>query len=95
MKSLLIDLIYNIDNDINFDESLLQITKLIKTGKINENDIIDAVLNSSINDKNKVLNDIAVYLYNNQLYDYIIPLLSKSYELNNQHRDTVYNLAFF
>jgi len=95
MKSLLIDLINNIYNNVNFEESLLQITKLIKTGKIDENDIIDAVLNSFVNDKNKVLNNIAVYLYNNQLYDYIIPLFHNSYELNNKHKDTLYNFSLF
>ncbi|MCX7694219.1 MAG: glycosyltransferase family 2 protein, partial [Caloramator sp.] len=94
MYNLLLNLIEDIGKNISFEENLLQIKKLIQLGKINEDDIINSVLISQVEDKNRVLNDIAVYLYNNELYDYVIPLLNKSYELNNQHRDTIYNLSY-
>lgn len=40
-------------------------------------------------------NSLAIHLYQQQHYNHIIPLLSKAFDLNPHHQDTLYNLGYF
>lgn len=82
-----------IEYDIDVDESANKIVRIINDKRINEETII-FIVNKYIVNKIKVLNILAVYLFENQNYDYIIPLLNEAYEIDNQNAETNYNLAF-
>lgn len=88
-------LLFNIDREINVVNSLKDIVELIKKFSIRAEEIIKIVLTEKIDAKDKILNDLAVYCFHEGLYDYIVPFLKASYDINNQHLDTIYNLGYF
>lgn len=44
--------------------------------------------------KEKVLNDVAVFLFQREYYEHVLPLLSFAYEKNPDNPDTLYNMAY-
>ena len=85
-------LLRRIENDIEVDDSKSEIIEMFKNNEINVDDIIETTIKDIIQ-KDKVLNYIAVKCYETGLYDNVIPLLQKSYEINSDNVDTMYNLG--
>ena len=47
-----------------------------------------------VSKKEKVLNDVAVFLFQKECYEYVLPLLSSAYETNPDDSETLYNMAY-
>ena len=47
-----------------------------------------------ISEKEKVLNAIAVFLFQKEYYEYVFPVLSFAYEKNPDNPETLYNMAY-
>lgn len=47
-----------------------------------------------ISQKEKVLNDVAVFLFQREYYEHVLPFLSAAYEENPDNPETVYNMAY-
>lgn len=86
-------LLRRIENDVDAEESKNQLMDIIADQKIDDKCIIDIVLKDII-EKDSVLNIIGVECFERGLYDYVIPFLRASYELNNQNKDTIFNLGY-
>ncbi|WP_066022704.1 MULTISPECIES: glycosyltransferase [Clostridium] len=86
-------LLRRIENNIEVEESKNKLITMFKDGILNCNNIISSVF-SNIIKKEYILNEIAILCYENSLYDEVIPMLQKSYEINNCNSDTVYNLGY-
>lgn len=53
------------------------------------------MVNASTTQKEKVLNEVAVFLLKKGRYGYVLPLLSAAYDSQPNNRETLYNLAYF
>ncbi len=82
-----------IENDIDKEDNEKEILKMLSNNEVTPEELI-AVIDNSIIEKNEILNNIAVNCFNQGIYDCVIPFLQASYEINNQHRDTIYNIGF-
>lgn len=47
-----------------------------------------------VTQKEKVLNEVAVFLFQKECYEQVLPLLSASYERNPDNPETLYNMAY-
>lgn len=81
----------NIDDDIDALNCLEQIFLALRNKLVNEENIIEYIDKYVVN-KEKVLNQIAVYNFNNENYEYIIPFLDKAHNINPNDYNTVFNL---
>lgn len=82
-----------IENDINTEENIAKLMKIIQENIIQEFEIIE-VIRKDIIKKIELLNFLAINCYKNEIYDSIIPFLQEAYNINNKDKDTIYNLAF-
>lgn len=53
------------------------------------------MVNVGITRKEKVLNEVAVFLLKKGRYEYVLPLLSDAYDKESDNRETIYNLSYF
>lgn len=86
-------LLRRIENDVEKEESENRVIELIRENLIDCDKIIDVVDRDMIK-KEEILNTVAVKCYESNVYESIIPLLQKAYEINNDSKNTVYNLAY-
>lgn len=86
-------LLRRIEFDIEIEETTNKIIDLIKGNKIQENLIID-IVNRDIINKVYVLNYLVVQAIDNGIYDILIPLLNRAYDINPEELDTNYNLCY-
>lgn len=75
------------------DGPILQLIGLLEEQSIKVNAIIEVVNSMDIN-RQHIFNILATHFFNHGLYNDIIPLLNASLEINQNHRDTLYNFAF-
>lgn len=87
-------LLRRIENDIESNESKNIIADMLKSLQLNLEDLIEIVLNDIIQ-KDYVLNAIAVRCFELGMFDFVMPLLQKSYEINSINSDTLYNIGYF
>jgi O-antigen biosynthesis protein len=80
--------------DQGIEDRLEVILDQVKSGILKENDLIHHVYTNSSN-KQTLLNYLAVQLYQQGIYDFVIPLLHASLELDSSHRDTLFNMGQF
>lgn len=86
-------LIRRIENNIELEESIVRLLKLLSSGEIHTESVIE-IIEKDIIKKEDVLNTIAISAYQNCMYDYILPFLEKSYSINDKNKDTIYNLSY-
>lgn len=91
VEKSLVDLLLHIIISENKDFS--EIIDLVKGGLLSTDQIIDGVKELEV-DKPLLLNVLVNQFYDHSLFNDIIPLLNASLEINNKHRDTLYNYAF-
>lgn len=82
-----------IENDVQLDQSKSEILEMIKNNTINYESIIKVVVNDIIK-KDTLLNEVAILCYENRIYDQVLPLLQKAYEIDENNINTIYNLAY-
>ncbi|WP_136607124.1 glycosyltransferase [Paenibacillus dokdonensis] len=85
-------LLEQINRGIDVNETVLEMTSMLKDGSINSSMIISTVNTLEI-DRQLVLNILANQFFIHGLYNDIIPLLNASLEINSKHYDTLYNYA--
>ncbi|WP_246317038.1 glycosyltransferase [Paenibacillus agri] len=93
------DPIYTIGNSVKgVDLTSLQemdfteIVVLIKTNNLSSSEII-TVVEEYAQEKQATYNLLAISLYNERMFDHIIPLLSQSLSIDSSHMETLYNLG--
>lgn len=86
-------LLRRVEFDIDAEASLEELQKLIADSIINEEIIIQLVMKDII-DKVYVLNILSIKCFEKGMFDIILPLLSKAYELDNSNLYTNYNFAY-
>lgn len=82
-----------IENDIDKEKNEKEIVRMLSANEVTPEELI-AIIDNAIIEKNDILNNIAVNCFNQEIYDCVLPFLQTSYEINNQHRDTIYNIGF-
>lgn len=92
-KFILKELIKNIDNEINVDESIEQINLMACECTYLDEKIIK-IIDGDILNKVEVLNFIAVNFYKNKIFDSVLPLLNKAINYDEKNDNTLYNLGF-
>lgn len=88
MENLLIE----IEKGINFEENINKILKGLNDKSFKIDELIIKIKLISIN-KSEMLNTIAVKAYENELYDYVIPMLQASLDVDEKHKDTLINMG--
>lgn len=86
-------LLRRIENNIEVEQSKSKMVEMMSNGNLNCDNIIK-IVSKDIIKKDIVLNEIAILCYENKLYEEVIPLLQKSYEINNSNIDTIYNIGY-
>lgn len=87
-------LLRRIENNIEVEESGEELYNLVKSLKVNLEDILTCIAKDIIK-KDEVLNSIAVKFYIEGYYENVIPLFQAGYEYNPKNVDLIYNLAYF
>lgn len=88
MKKLLME----IEQGINSEENINEILHGLSKGLLKIDDLISNI-NSNSNEKCELFNLLGVKAYESELYDFVIPLLQASFEVNEKHKDTLINLG--
>ncbi|MHC1682476.1 MAG: glycosyltransferase [Clostridiaceae bacterium] len=84
--------LFNIENGINVEENINKMLQELSDGSLKINDVITSI-NLNTNEKCELFNVLGVKSYENQLYDFVLPLLQASFEVNESHKDTLTNLG--
>ncbi|WP_051624041.1 glycosyltransferase [Clostridium akagii] len=82
-----------IENDIDTAKNKNEILEMFINKTLNSAQINEVVMNDIIK-KESILNEIAILCYENELYDEVIPLLEKSYEINASNIYTIYTIGY-
>lgn len=86
-------LLRRIENNIEYDESLSEILDNIYKENF-DYDSIAMSIDRHIIKKEMLLNTIALECYKEGMIDLSLKLLMKSYEINHEDKDTIYNIAY-
>lgn len=86
-------LLRRIENNIEVEQSKNKVVEMMLNGILNCDSIIK-IVSKDIIKKDVILDEIAILCYKNKLYEEVIPLLQKSYEINNANIDTIYNIGY-
>lgn len=92
MYNDLIKYLENIDNNIEIQKNGSLILQLINNKLCDEDNIISMV--EGCTNKVAILNFIAVNAINHKVYDIVIPLLKRAYDIDNKNVEINYNLAY-
>jgi GT2 family glycosyltransferase/Tfp pilus assembly protein PilF len=86
-------LLRRIENHISYSESILEITNGLKDRKYNFKEVIQYIEKHIIK-KEMLLNIIALECFKEGMQDISLEMLMRSYAINSQNKDTVYNLSY-
>jgi GT2 family glycosyltransferase/Tfp pilus assembly protein PilF len=86
-------LLRRIENHIHYDESIFEVINELQNKRYQSKEVIQIIQTHIIN-KEMVLNEIALGCYREGMVNIAIEMLMKSYEINSQNLDTVYNLSY-
>lgn len=92
-EKVLKDLLRRLENGVDFDESLNTLVNMVSSNTVSSDDIISST-DLNIIYKEKVLNIVAIAMFESGIYDIVIPLLSKAYTINSREIDTLYNFGY-
>ncbi|MCM3128282.1 hypothetical protein ACFQ3J_18320 [Paenibacillus provencensis] len=85
-------LLRRVEHQIDIKESLSQLVKLIQNGlSVN---VLFVVTRNDIYYKLDLLNSIAIYCFEIEYFDHIIPLLREALSYEPSDHDTLYNLSY-
>ncbi|MBT2291601.1 glycosyltransferase [Paenibacillus albidus] len=87
------ELIKGVDPVYQQEMDLSEIIELIKTNNVGPSEVIASV-EEHAQRKQAIYNFLAISLYNERMFDYIIPLLSQSLSIDPAHMETLYNLGY-
>lgn len=82
-----------IENDVQVDESQQWLLELIENQSVSMDNVL-RVVERDIIFKDKVLNAVAIVCFENKAFDWVLPLLEKSYEINPTNANTLFSLGF-
>jgi len=85
-------LLRRIENDVEREKALEELTALIRQKIVSSSEIIESV-SIDIADKSGLLNRVAINSFNAGLYDVVLPLLEYSYLINTEDENTLFNLG--
>ncbi|MEF2968106.1 FkbM family methyltransferase [Paenibacillus sp. M1] len=82
--------------DINDPVFLSELVQTILKTKVLAEDLPELILRSygQLATVNELLNNLAIYFWQSQNYDYVIPLLNSSLELAPNYADALYNMGY-
>ncbi|MWV46618.1 glycosyltransferase [Paenibacillus sp. HJL G12] len=86
-------LLRRIENEVDREEAYSELIMLLSKNTVSIQDIIRSVEVDIIH-KTATLNRMAVNCFSSGEYDYVIPLLEKSYSLDPEDVDTLFNLGY-
>ncbi|MEK5272024.1 glycosyltransferase [Aeribacillus sp. FSL K6-8394] len=86
-------LMRRLEFDIDVEETKQIIAKKFVQDEIEEQ-LIKEVINTSIVDKIKVLQSLAIICFEQGLHEQVLPYLQAAYELDKTNEDTLYNLGY-
>ncbi len=86
-------LLRRIENDVEREASSMELIALLQQNGVSANQVIDSVM-VDIVDKIGTLNRVAINCFNSGLYEVVIPLLEKSYTVDPENEDTLFNLGY-
>jgi len=86
-------LIRRLEFKVEEEEALENLMNVVKHNNFNEKIFID-IVDREVVDRVYILNYIAIQLFENEVYDKILPLLNRAYEIDEENIDTNYNLAY-
>ncbi|MFC0414206.1 glycosyltransferase [Cytobacillus solani] len=90
----LIMLLRRIEYEIDLEQSIQTLIKVLLDPNITTNEII-MIIENNIIQKVKVLNIIGITCYEQGFYEDILVYLNKSYDIDKNNDQTLYNLGFF
>ncbi|NLK23064.1 MAG: acyltransferase [Clostridiales bacterium] len=93
MCNNLVKYLTQIDNNIKIEENVCLILQLVVDRLCDDEDIINNVDKHCVR-KLQLLNFIAVSAINSKVYDIVIPLLKRAYDIDNKNTETNYNMAY-
>lgn len=86
-------LLRRLEFDIDLEETKQMIGHKLAQNEIEE-PLIKEVINTSIIDKIKVLQSLAIICFEQGLHEQVLPYLQAAYELDKTNEDTLYNLGY-
>jgi O-antigen biosynthesis protein len=86
-------LLRRLEFDIDLEETKQMIGHKLAQNEIEEQ-LIKEVINTSIIDKIKVLQSLAIICFEQGLHEQVLPYLQAAYELDKTNEDTLYNLGY-
>ncbi|GMN99927.1 glycosyltransferase [Parageobacillus thermoglucosidasius] len=86
-------LLRRLEFDIDLEETKQMIVHKLAQNEIEE-PLIKDVINTSIIDKIKVLQSLAIICFEQGLHEQVLPYLRAAYELDKTNADTLYNLGY-
>ncbi|MBT2291614.1 glycosyltransferase family 2 protein [Paenibacillus albidus] len=86
-------LLRRIENDVEREDAAMELIALLQQNGVSTNQVIDIVM-VDIVDKIGTFNRIAINCFNAGLYEAVIPLLERSYAVNPENDDTLFNLGY-
>lgn len=81
-----------IDQGVHIEGNVRKLIEVL-AGNENHFEKVKETITLHCEHKEKVLNIIASYMYKEEEYDYIIPILQFALEINDRYTDTLYNLG--
>ncbi|NLK88296.1 MAG: glycosyltransferase family 1 protein, partial [Clostridiaceae bacterium] len=92
-KSMILERIMKrLDDGVDEDYYLKLLIDMLNSNKYQLNELIASI--SHTKRKDQILNNIAVQLFISGSHRMVIPLLTRSFEINDANMDTVYNIGF-
>lgn len=88
LKSLIRRFEYNLPRELK--EDLLSFLKQYPVSAYAICEMVDMY----ISQKENVLNDVAVFLFQHEYYEHVLPLLASAYEKDQDNPETLYNMAY-
>ncbi|MDE8564477.1 glycosyltransferase [Anoxybacillus rupiensis] len=86
-------LLRRLEFEVDLEETKQAIVQKLMENEIDET-IIKEVLNTSIIDKVKVLQSLAIICFEHGLHEHVMPYLHAAYDLDPTNGDTLYNLGY-
>ncbi|NUU60933.1 glycosyltransferase [Paenibacillus agri] len=86
-------LLRRVEHDVEREEALMELITLLDQNDVSTTEIINSVM-LDIVDKTGTFNRVAINCFNSALYEAVVPLLEKSYSVDPQDEDTLFNLGY-
>jgi|GEM_PF-1905926 tetratricopeptide (TPR) repeat protein len=92
-RQLLKFVLRRIEQDVEREDSRRELIGYLKEKRFTNEDLLEVVECDMIH-KVDLLNRLAIYCYEDGLYDHVIPLLHMAHQMEPSNEDTLYNLGY-